>query len=124
VIVQDIDPAVAAQRRIEAYRRQKRTRRRPTRGGRAEYPVAPLAALIREWLKSDQEDRTLANFAFLSSVPERRLYAILNGEQQNVTLGVADDIITRGLDNPGLFLAIPELARVYYREQVRQHEAA
>ena len=53
-------------------------------------PAAPLAAFLKE-LEADESRTTLAGRC---GVNERRLYAIVSGEQESVSLNAADAILT------------------------------
>lgn len=51
-------------------------------------PAGPLA----EWVARQEQDET--TLAALSGVPQRRLYAIRVGEQEHITLSLADRLLT------------------------------
>ena len=58
-------------------------------GNGAELPADPLRSIVE---RAIEELGNKAVLARLSGVPERRLYALVNGESQNVSLPVADKL--------------------------------
>jgi hypothetical protein len=55
-------------------------------------PTERIAPLLRRWLDED-DDRTRRTLAAASHVPERRIYAILSGEQESVRFDTADRLL-------------------------------
>lgn len=72
-------------------------------------PAVTIADLIRPVI---ERDGGLSLLAKRSGVPGRRIYGIVSGEQEWVSFGTADRLITRGLGDPSLWYSVPELAAV------------
>jgi hypothetical protein len=73
---------------------------------RQRLPVEPLIFNMREYLGGDEQ--AMANLAFVSGIPIRRVQGILNGEFANVTVTTADRLCA-GLQVP-LSLVYPDAA--------------
>ena len=59
-------------------------------------PTERLAPLLLDWIDED-EGRTRRVLSGLSGVPERRIYAVLSGEQRFVRVDTADRLLC-GMD--------------------------
>jgi len=70
-------------------------------------PVQRLRPLIERWLRAGDGTRTLRELEAACAVNERLLGAIMRGEREHTTFRVADQIITRGLGGPWLWLLPP-----------------
>jgi plasmid maintenance system antidote protein VapI len=55
-------------------------------------PTSRVAPLLRDWLDA-REERTQRTLAAATGVPERRIYAILTGEQESVQFHTADRLL-------------------------------
>jgi hypothetical protein len=70
-------------------------------------PVQRLRPLIEGWLRSGDGTRTLRSLEAACGVNERVLGAIMRGEREHATFGIADRILTHGLGGPWLWLLPP-----------------
>lgn len=74
------------------------------------FPSELVASLIRDAVEEDG----VGHFANRAKVPARTIWSILNTERQ-ISLAVVDELVTRGLGDPGLFHSHPALAAAYER---------
>ena len=85
-------------------------------------PVDLVRPHIERWIaRYDAEHENEKNggtgsraaLAERSGVAQRRIWALLTGEQERLSWDTADRLLTQGIDEPELWHIDPELARFY-----------